>query len=75
MNNQKGVIHLLPLLLVVIAIVAVSGFLLLKGGVKTPFKSEEPKIQLKSEYNNPFDKKSQYLNPFDPYKNPLVTAK
>lgn len=75
MNSQKGIIHLLPLLLIVLVVVVVLGFLFIKGGVKTPFTSKEPKIQLKSQYSNPFDKKSQYVNPFDSFKNPLVTAK
>lgn len=31
--------------------------------------------QLKTEYNNPFDKKSQYSNPFADYQNPFDNLK
>lgn len=75
MNNQKGVIHLaLPLLLLFIA-AAVA--LIYFGVIKNPFKNlnlfqKGPKVELKTEYKNPFDKESQYVNPFDTYKNPFV---
>lgn len=40
-----------------------------------PFLSKKPKVAIKTEYKNPFDKKTQYVNPFDTYKNPFVVAK
>lgn len=42
---------------------------------KIPFLSKEPKVSIKTEYKNPFDKKTQYVNPFETYKNPFVVAK
>jgi hypothetical protein len=40
-----------------------------------PFLQKEPKVSIKTEYKNPFDKKTQYVNPFEDYKNPFVVAK
>lgn len=82
MTNQKGVVHLF-LLLIILLIVGGSVYALVhfkiiklpnffgnagKGSVTT-------KVELKSEYKNPFDKGTQYVNPFDQYKNPFVVAK
>lgn len=63
--------------LVVFLLVAI-GFLL--GVIKVPgvplqILQKEPKVSIKTEYKNPFDKKTQYVNPFDTYKNPFVVAK
>ncbi len=79
--NQRGVIHLaLPLILLLLAGAAV--FLLVYFGIITnPFKNlpfvgqTVPKVDVKSEYKNPFDKNTQYVNPFQTYKNPFVVAK
>lgn len=76
MNNQKGVIHLLlPLLLLLAAALFA---LVYFGVIKNPFKNLKigqtgPKVDLKTEYKNPFKKETQYVNPFDTYKNPFVT--
>ncbi len=79
MHNQKGVIHLaLPLLLLLIAALFA---LIYFGVIKNPLKNlpiigklgqNQPKVELKKEYKNPFAKKTQYVNPFDTYKNPFV---
>lgn len=37
--------------------------------------SKEPTVNLKKEYQNPFDKNSQYVNPFSQYKNPFDNLK
>lgn len=77
MNNQKGVIHLVLPLLLLLA-VAGSVALIYFGVIKNPFKnlpffgSKAPKIELKTEYKNPFNKETQYVNPFDTYKNPFA---
>lgn len=76
MNNQKGVIHLaLPLiLLLIVAVVALIFF----GVIKNPFKNlfqQGPKVNLKTEYKNPFKQETQYVNPFEKYKNPFTVAK
>lgn len=76
MNNQKGVIHLLlPLLLLLAAaFFALFYFGVIKNPLKNlPFLNQGPKVDLKTEYKNPFKKETQYVNPFDTYKNPFVT--
>ncbi|OGE64404.1 hypothetical protein A3J13_01020 [Candidatus Daviesbacteria bacterium RIFCSPLOWO2_02_FULL_36_8] len=73
--NQRGFIHLLPLILVILVVGA--GFLVYKGIIKLPvsipFLQNQPKVELKTEYKNPFKKETQYVNPFQTYKNPFVT--
>lgn len=79
MVNQKGVIHLLPLLLIVALVGA--GILVYLGVIKLPSESlppaekKEPIVSLQNQYKNPFDKDAQYLNPFSQYKNPFDTLK
>lgn len=71
--NQRGVLHLLPLIL--IAAVVIGAILVFTGKLKVPslpFGPKQPKVELKTEYKNPFDKKTQFVNPFDTYKNPFV---
>lgn len=78
--NQRGVLHLLPLFL--IAVLVGAGILLYLGIIKLPFLpslpslpfgQKGPKVELKTEYKNPFKKETQFVNPFDTYKNPFVT--
>ena len=77
--NQKGVVHLvLPLFL----LLAVAGFvaLIYFGVIKNPFKSipflqKGPSVSIKTEYANPFKKETQYVNPFESDKNPFTIAK
>ena len=74
--NQRGVLHLLPLIL--IAAVVIGAILVFTGKFKlpsVPFLQKGPKVGLKTEYKNPFDKKTQYVNPFETYKNPFTVAK
>lgn len=79
-NNQKGVIHLvLPLLLLLIIGAGIFA-LIYFGIIKNPFKNLQfgqsgPKVSVKEEYKNPFKKETQYINPFQSYKNPFVVAK
>lgn len=76
--NQKGVIHLLAPLLLLLLIGAVVfvlnrfGFIKLPTLPSVPLLQKGPSVQLKSEYKNPFKKETQYVNPFDKYKNPFV---
>lgn len=78
-NNQKGVVHLFFLLIIVV-LVGGAIFLVTKGIIKIPGISlpsipilqKQPSVQLKEEYKNPFKKETQYVNPFDKYKNPFV---
>ena len=77
--KNKVVLIGLPLLLVVgLIYIALIRFGIIKDPFplqSNPFISKEPKVSLKTEYKNPFDKKTQYVNPFDTYKNPFVVAK
>lgn len=61
------------------AIVAIAIAVLLTMSLKKPSLTSENKtaseIQLKTEYQNPFDKKTQYVNPFSGYKNPFDQLK
>ena len=74
---KKGFIaHLIPILVFVavawgfvIYLLSASGIVKLPSLIK--FK-KEPKVELKTEYQNPFHKESQYVNPFDKYKNPFA---
>lgn len=75
MNNQRGIVHLLPLLLIVAAVVLVV-VLVQRGIIKLPGlpfgQKTSTNVELKSEYKNPFNKETQYVNPFETYKNPFV---
>lgn len=74
MKFKKGVAHLF-VIIVVIAVLALTIFLLAKKGLlKSPLKKQEPVVQLKTEYKNPFNKDTQYVNPFDQTKNPFAVA-
>ena len=78
-SRKKKVFIALSLLLVIgVVFVALVRF----GIIKDPFPLQNlpllstlPKVSIKTEYKNPFDKKTQYVNPFDTYKNPFVVAK
>lgn len=81
MRNQRGIVHLaLPLVLLLIIGAAIY-FLISLGIIKNPFQKlgfvgqKGPKVSVKSEYSNPFDKNTQYVNPFETYKNPFVVSK
>ena len=78
MGYKKGVVHLLPVIIIVVIVAAawlVVAKFILKG--KLPFfdKKEPTKVELKTEYQNPFNKKTQFVNPFDQTKNPFAVAK
>ena len=72
--NQRGVIHLLPLLLI-LAAVAVAVYFVVKGNINIPFLQKKASVEIKTTYKNPFDKNTQYVNPFEKYKNPFVTGR
>lgn len=82
MNKEKGVVHLLFLLIIAL-IVGGAIFLLTQGIIKIPGFSlpsisllqKTPTASLKEEYKNPFKKETQYVNPFETYKNPFAVAK
>jgi len=76
-DKQRGITHIILLLLIaVLAVVVVAYFF--KGKLPLPqvpgiSQTQEPKVVVKTDYKNPFDKKSQYVNPFDQYKSPFLT--
>lgn len=77
MFNQKGVVHLLlPVLIVLIVAALAVYFIFFNKSFTIPGLSnlgkQEPKIAVKSEYKNPFKKENQYVNPFDEYKSPFL---
>ncbi len=78
LRRQRGFIHLLPLLLIVVA-VGVVIYLISQGKIKLPnipfLQQKATNVELKSEYKNPFKKETQYVNPFETYKNPFAIAK
>lgn len=69
--SEKGIIHHLPLMLVVVVAV-VAGYLFLQGKVDLSIFSKKPTVELKEEYQNPFKKETQFVNPFEQYKNPFT---
>ena len=75
MKDQKGIIHLFALLIIIL-VLALAGFAVMKFGfIKIPslnIVQKKSLVELKTEYKNPFNKNTQYVNPFDQYKNPLV---
>lgn len=75
MGLKKGfVLHLLPIIVIVIAVWAIVFFILIqKGIIKKPsfVGLKEPTVELKTEYKNPFNKNTQYVNPFNNFKNPF----
>lgn len=58
------------LVLLVISGGALLYFVVLKKPL--PLLQKAPKVSIKTEYKNPFDKKTQFVNPFKTYKNPFV---
>lgn len=77
MNNQKRITFLvLPLSLLLLlggVLFLLDHFGLIKSPLRNiPILQKEPKVSVKTEYKNPFDKKTQFVNPFDQYKNPFV---
>lgn len=76
--NQRGIIHLLPLILIA-AVVGGAIFLISQGKIKLPkipfLQRQATNVELKSEYKNPFKQETQYVNPFETYKNPFTVAK
>lgn len=69
---QRGIVHLLPLILIV-AVIAVGAYFVTQGKLKLPSLLQKgPKVELQTSYENPFKKETQYVNPFETYKNPFT---
>lgn len=66
---SKPFFIIVTLLLIVIVLV---GYLLATGQLqKTGLLAPGPKVELKTQYQNPFKAQSQYVNPFQEFKNPF----
>lgn len=78
-NSERGIIHLLPLILVAVVIVFIGYVLISKGVVQNPvpqiIKTSTTEVELQADYKNPLSKDSQYVNPFSEYKNPFDELK
>lgn len=68
--TKKRVI-LIVVILVVIGLIV--GVLILNKGKLPAQLTGKPRVELKTSYENPFDKNTQYVNPFKKYKNPFVS--
>ena len=81
MSQDRGIVHLIPLIILgVVAIITVGLLLIYKGAIKNPAPSiikipTEGQVKLTAEYKNPLDASSQYVNPFSGYKNPFDALK
>lgn len=69
--RQSGVIHLLPLFLVLFAALIFVGYFLFKSGAVRTKQQAQTQVELAPDYKNPLDKSTQYVNPFSEYKNPF----
>jgi len=77
MPTQKGIAHIVPIILILILVIVLP-LLVIKFVFKKnlPLISDKkPTVELKTEYSNPFEKNTQYTNPFDEFKNPFVAAR
>lgn len=71
MNYKSGFAHVLVILIIVLATLALIWFLVAKGKISIPGFTKKPSVELKTTYENPFKKETQYVNPFKQYKNPF----
>ena len=60
-------------LLSAVAILVVVALLKTPSSPLQKIVQKKPTVEVKTTYNNPFDKETQYVNPFEKYKNPFVT--
>lgn len=80
--KQKGFIHLFLILIILLILIGAAFFGLVSLNIiKNPFQNlpfigqignKSAQVEMKTEYENPFDKNTQYVNPFEEYKNPFI---
>lgn len=80
MNKEKGIAHILLILVILVAVVLGIYFVARQTNLlpKTSFQigqTKDPTVSLQTQYQNPFDENSQYVNPFSEYKNPFDSLK
>lgn len=77
-KSQKGSV-LVILVFFFVAVLGVAGFIVYKSVTNSTKKltqeAETLKVALKTDYQNPFDKKTQYENPFNDTHNPFDDLK
>lgn len=67
MSNQKGIAHLLLIVLLLgVAVLIVLIFLGIKASTALKLKPDQ-----NTQYQNPFNKTTPYQNPFETYQNPF----
>lgn len=80
--NQRGITALI--LLVLISVISLALVFIFTRFLPQFQKNQlnnnqtgkkEAVVELKKEYQNPFDKNTQYVNPFSEYKNPFDSLK
>ncbi|MBI2051878.1 hypothetical protein HYT33_03905 [Candidatus Roizmanbacteria bacterium] len=70
-NNRKKTVIFLAFVSLVLLTIILAGFVITLQRKQTQKPSKKPNVNLKTQYENPFDKKTQYVNPFSQYKNPF----
>jgi len=65
--------HLIIGLSLAVAIIVVVILLKIPSSPLQKIVQKKPTVEVKTTYNNPFDKNTQYVNPFEKYKNPFAT--
>lgn len=73
-RRSSAGLSVLPVLILALVLGAGLYFLITAGVISNPF-TKKAKVQLQTQYQNPFDKNAQYVNPFATYKNPFDTLK
>jgi len=74
-KKSTSLIAILVIVLVVVLILIGLGVIKVPSTPIATILQKKPTVQLKTEYNNPFDKEAQYVNPFEKYKNPFVVSR
>lgn len=73
--RQRGIIHLLPLLLLGAVLVG-GAFLVFSGKFQlSSLFSKKANVKPQTTFENPFKQETQYVNPFDQSKNPFTVGR
>lgn len=73
-KNPKGKGVIIGSVLIILMLLALLGYVLMsKGLLKRPtfLPKTAPKVEVKKQYKNPFNKETQYINPFNQTQNPF----
>jgi len=81
-GNKKGAAHLIPIVIIFAVTLLLIGALFYTKvlnkkipSITNKSNNQEASVQIKKDYQNPFDKNTQYVNPFDQTKNPFDNLK